>query len=309
MREEKLKIIKSVFGACYLSGSEHLFICPFCNHSKKKLSINIDKSVWKCWVCDKHGYGLGYLVRRFGNMRERDQWLKYEDAVDLMDFDSLFESPDTPVEQRIDLPKGFHTLTGRTPSTTSCAPRRYLFDRGVTPADILKWKIGYCSEGEYAGRIIIPSFSKSGYVNYFIARSYGREWPRYKNPPVSRDIVFNELSLDWSKDVVIVEGVFDAIKAGNAIPLLGSTLRIDSKITQALVKNGSTVYLALDKGASRKSAAIARLLAGFGLDVYDVYTSDIEDVGAISKEEFVFRKKSATFIQRDNYLLERLAAI
>jgi hypothetical protein len=78
---------------------------------------------------------------------------------------------------------------------------------------------------------------------------------------------------------------------------------------QALVKNGSTVYLALDKGASRKSAAIARLLAGFGLDVYDVYTSDIEDVGAISKEEFVFRKKSATFIQRDNYLLERLAAI
>ena len=84
---------------------------------------------------------------------------------------------------------------------------------------------------------------------------------------------------------------------------------IGSKITQALVRNDSTVYLALDKGASKKSFEIARLLAGFGLDVYNVRTNDIEDVGAISKEEFVFRKKSATFIQRDNYLLERLAAI
>ena len=43
------------------------------------------------------------------------------------------------------------------------------------------------------------------------------------------------LYLDWDKDITIVEGVFDAIVAGNAIPLLGSTLRENSYIFQKIV--------------------------------------------------------------------------
>ena len=54
-----------------------------------------------------------------------------------------------------------------------------------------------------------------GYVNYYVARPYDSSWPRYKNPPASRNIAFNELYIDWNKDLVIVEGTFDAIVAGN----------------------------------------------------------------------------------------------
>ena len=32
-----------------------------------------------------------------------------------------------------------------------------------------------------------------------------------------KNITFNELSIDWKGDVIIVEGVFDAMKAGNAV--------------------------------------------------------------------------------------------
>ena len=40
-------------------------------------------------------------------------------------------------------------------------------------------------------------FDMDGYVNYFIARSFSNHWMWYKNPNASRDIIFNELNIDW----------------------------------------------------------------------------------------------------------------
>ena len=309
MRSEKLKIIKNVLGRGYQSGHEHLFGCPFCKHHKMKMSVNVDKSVFKCWICDKSGRDLGYLVRKFGTRQDRDEWSKYDDQVEITDFDFLFKAPDEPCEQRIDLPEGFVSLTAKTPPTDAWGALRYLTKRGVTKEDILKWKIGFCKDGEYAGRVIIPSFNVSGYANYYVARSYGFEWPKYKNPPASRDIIFNELYVNWDEDLVIVEGVFDAIKAGNGIPLLGSTLREGSALFQAIVKNGNRVYLALDEDASKKTRSITRLLQKYGVEVYEIDTSGVEDVGDMSKDDFQSRKDNAAIVGKDNYLLQRLSAI
>ena len=156
---------------------------------------------------------------------------------------------------------------------------------------------------------MVPSFNENGYANYFIARSSGEAWPRYKNPPASRDIIFNELYVNWDEDLVIVEGVFDAIKAGNAIPLLGSTLRESSALFQAIIKSGCSVYLALDEDASKKTRSIARLLLKYGVEVYEIDTSGVEDVGEMTKEEFRTRKNNAAIVEKDNYLLQRLFAV
>ncbi len=309
MRAEKLKIIKNVLGSGYASGGEYLFHCPFCDHHKKKLSVNVDKSVFKCWICDKSGRNLGYIVRKFGTRQDRDEWSKFEDQVEITDFDFLFKEPEAPIEQRVELPQGFASLTDKKPSRASLRALNYLKKRGIDRADILKWKIGYCMEGEYAGRVVIPSFNSNGYVNYFIARSYGNEWPRYKNPPASRNIIFNDLYVDWNKDIIIVEGVFDAIKAGNAIPLLGSTLRPNSKLFEAIVKSGQKVYLALDDDAENKERQIANLFLSYNVEVYKVDTSNFEDVGEMTKSEFDLRKKKASPIEKENYLLQRLSAI
>ena len=309
MREEKLKIIRNVLGRGYHSGHEHLFRCPFCEHHKMKMSVNVDKSVFKCWICDKSGRDLGYIVRKFGTRQDRDEWMKYDDRVEITDFDFLFAEPETPVEQRVDLPESLVSLTNRTPSASAQIALRYLSKRGVTKGDILKWKIGYCPDGEYAGRVIVPSFNADGYANYFIARSCGDTWPRYKNPPASRDIIFNELYVNWAEDIIIVEGAFDAIKAGNAIPLLGSTLRESSALFQAIVKSGNRVFVALDEDASKKARSISRLLLKYGVEVYEIDTSGVEDVGEMTKEEFRTRKNNAAIVEKDNYLLQRLTAI
>ena len=59
----------------------------------------------------------------------------------------------------------------------------------------------------------MPSFNEDGYCNYFIARTYTDDWLDYKNPEASKDIIFNDLLMDWNEPITIVEGVFDAIKS------------------------------------------------------------------------------------------------
>ena len=74
----------------------------------------------------------------------------------------------------------------------------YLKYRNVSKNDIVRWRIGFCRTGEYAGRVCIPSFDEEGNLSYFIARTYKNDFPKYKNPPVDRNVVFNELNLSSS---------------------------------------------------------------------------------------------------------------
>jgi len=186
----------------------------------------------------------------------------------------------------------------------------YLTSRGLNKSDIIRWKIGYCAEGEYSSRIIVPSFGLSGGVNYFMARSYARDWKKYKNPHASKDIVFNHLYLDFDEDLILVEGVFDAIVAGgNSVPILGSTLREDHVLFQEIVKNDTPVYLALDQDADVKAMSIIQKLIKYDVEVYKINTSPFKDVGEMSKKAFLERKQSAEFINSSNYLLRKIRAI
>ena len=52
IKMEKPGLLKEIFGEYKKSGNEYIFFCPNCNHHKKKLSINIDKNCFKCWICN-----------------------------------------------------------------------------------------------------------------------------------------------------------------------------------------------------------------------------------------------------------------
>lgn len=307
---EKIKILKDIFGSFHKSGEEYLFHCKKCNHDKRKLSINFDKNVWKCWICDYRGNNLSRLVKRYGSFLQRQEWEKFSATIDLnSSLEDLFGIEDEKEEEVIlSLPKEFISLASSNATLSSLEPRKYLSSRGVTKADILKWKIGYCPKGDYKGRVIIPSFNEDGKVNYFIARSYGKEWPSYKNPNVSKDIVFNQLYVDFKNDLVLVEGVFDAINAENAVPILGSSLREDSKLFQEIVKWDTTVYVALDPDAETKAMKLIKNLLLYGVEVYKIDVTGYKDVGEMSKEDFKKRKKEAKIITNDEYLSAALSS-
>ena len=280
-----------------------MFYCPFCDHHKPKLSVNVEKNVFKCWVCDTRGRDNYYLIKRFGNFNQQQEWLKLTNQTDINDFEIMFSGSMQKdiVEQVIDLPDEYKSLVNN--NSLSYTPAlNYLKKRGLEKEDILKWRIGYCASGEYAGRVIIPSFNENGNVNYFVARSCQDKFPRYKNPPVSRNITFNELSIDWEGDVIIVEGVFDAMKAGNAIPLLGSTLREDSVLFQKLVEHSPTVYIALDADAEKKASSLIQKLLSYGVEIFKIILPKDKDVGDMTKEEFETRKSNSHNVNNLNII-------
>lgn len=304
MFTDKLKLLEEIFGDYRQQRDEYLFWCPSCKHHKPKLSVNIDKNVFKCWVCEYAAKSIHFLVRRFGTRAQYGDWCELSGHLDFSEWGE--EKRETP---RVELPKEFMTLTGA-PTKISASPRRYLKERGITQDDIIWWKMGYCTHGEYAGRIIVPSFDMNGRVNYFIARNYQTKWHAYKNPPSSKDLIFNELYVDWTKEICLVEGIFDAFKADNAVPLIGSTLRETSLLFKKIVENDPPcVYVALDPDARKREDKIIKLLMQYGIKVKKINVRPYKDVGEMTKEEFQKRKKEAKRLNRDvqlERLLERI---
>lgn len=310
--DQKLAILKEVFGGYYRSGEEYLFHCPKCKHHKRKLSINLDKDAFKCWICDYRSNSVYRLVRKYADFLNRQKWEEVDSKIDLSEsfFEKLFPSSQVEEEQTANLPKEFISLANKVLPITSVKALKYLKSRGVTREDIVRWKIGYCRTGEYAGRIIIPSFNSAGYCNFFVARSYTGDWKKYKIPEgLSKDIIFNELYVDWKNDLVLTEGGFDAITAGNAVPLLGSSLREDSKLFQEIVKHDTPIYIALDPDAEKKALRLIKALLSYGVELYKIDTFGYDDIGEMPKDVFKARKQGAEPMNASAYLEHEVQGI
>ena len=307
-KKEALKILYEVIGDHrQTSKAEHYFKCPECNHYKHKLAINLDKNAFHCWVCDYRGRNIRRLVRRFGSYLQLQKWDGISDRTDIERFADLFvERRVEENKTKVEIPEEFVSLTANNIPATGIYALRYLQKRGITKDDILKWKMGYCLSGEYRNRIIIPSFDEDGDCSYFIARSYSGDSYKYKNPRASKDIVFNELFVNWNEDLILTEGVFDAVIAGNAVPILGSTLRSNAELIRKIVINDTPVYMALDPDARKKENRIIKMLLEYDIELYKIDVAGYEDVGSMPKEVFQDRKNNASFIDRDNYLLLNL---
>ena len=310
--KSKLKIVSAVLGNhIQTSSDEYYFACPVCDHHKLKFAVNIKKGLYHCWACDYRGRKLRRLIRRFGTFTQLQKWDQQHGRTDLDQIIDLFsECPKEEEKEKLELPPEFRTLTDNMPPRTAGRALRYLQERGLTKEDILRWKIGFCFSGEYRNRIIVPSFDTDGDVNYFIARSNSGDSYKYKNPRASKNIIFNELYVNWNEDLILVEGVFDAIVAGNAVPILGSTLRTDSQLLRKIVENDTPVYIALDPDARNKENRIIKMLLEYDIELYKIDVSGFEDVGSMTKEDFQKRKQTAKMIDRESYLLlDLLSAI
>lgn len=299
IQEKKLSILKEIFGSCFSTngkhGTEYLFYCKKCvDHHKKKLSINLTKNSWKCWVCLESGKSIDWLVKRYGNGQQLSQWYELVGHIDFSEIDQ----PDIEIKQKLELPNEFISLSRK--NLFYYRALEYLNSRNVTKEDILWWKMGICLEGKYKERIIIPSYDKQGELNYFVARSYTNHPIPYLNPKNPQDIIFNELFIDFNKDIVIVEGAFDAVVAKNAIPLLGSSLSEKSYLFKTIVEQCKKIYIALDPDAEQKENRIIKSFLMYGLDVYKINVKPHKDPGEMTPYEFEKRKKNACLITTES---------
>jgi DNA primase len=256
--------------------------CPFCNHHKPKLEVSFKQqekgeNPWNCWVCGKKGRSLLTLFNKI-QASERDK----QELIGFIKANGGRVSTSTK-EEIISLPKEFRELTTITKKDIiGRHALRYLKDRGLSKEDILKYGIGYCETGPYAKMIIIPSYTATGILNYFIARNFDANSPvKYKNPSASKDIVGFEMFINWNLPVILCEGVFDAIAVKrNVIPLFGKFIpkNLMKKIVSSQVEK---VYIALDKDAQKQALEHCKQLLDLGKEVYllDMEDKDPSEMG------------------------------
>lgn len=276
----------------------------FSRKEKKKLCLRADNEFYHCWVCGFKGKGLSRFFKIYANRF-------YNEAAEL--FQKSIREKELPAEERIELPEGFRLIaslnTRYAPDIKAC--RKYIDRRGLTEDKVWYFKLGAVSSGRYRRRIIIPSFDSTGELNYYTARSIDESTRKYINPKVSRaDIIFNEINIDWSSELTIVEGPFDLFKCNqNATCLLGSTLSEKHKLFTSIVRNLTPVLLALDKDAEKKTQDIASLLSSYDVPVRIMDTSGFEDVGEMLPEEFRKISKEASPWSSDDRLRSLISTI
>lgn len=281
--------------------NEYMFWSPFVAHHKPKLQINVKTGKWHCWVSNEGGHNLFQLFKKAkATYDQMDELSKLIGKPNYRRDDS-----ETTKKQVVNLPKGVLSLSTKHPSPIYKQAMKYLFSRGITADDILKYNIGYCEEGPYTNRIIVPSYDKNGSLNYFVGRDIYQSKLKYKNPPVSKDVVGFELFINWDEPIILCEGVFDAIAIKrNAIPLFGKT--IQSKLEKEIYKQSvKKIYVVLDDDAKTDALKITSKLMENGINVYFVHMKD-KDPSAIGFERMTHRIKTTRQMNLKSFLANKL---
>ncbi len=301
--EQKLyALLQKVLGeGKIVSKDEAMFVCPFSHHHKPKLAVNLTTQRWQSWIdTNAKGRSIFALFKRIqvpsNYFAELSKIVKLPKNTKLADTE----------EQFVSLPYEFKRLTETHTDFSYSKAMKYLKNRGIQSYDIERYDIGYCDKGDYAGRIIVPSFDVDNKLNYFLARDFtGTAYLKYKNPPVSKDVVVFENQIDFSEPLILCEGVFDAIAIRrNAIALLGKN--IPSKLKLRLIEHGvKEVSIVLDNDAYKNALYISETLMNDNIKVKLIRMGN-EDAADLGFNKIIHRIKETSFLDFSELMNQKL---
>jgi len=301
-------VVVKAFGKGVFSrdGINYAVRCPVCKDSreeKKKMVIRLDDGRYHCWVCGAKGTNVRKLIVKIrpdvlsgiGNLR-----LVKRSEEDLPKEDLCL--PDNAV----------FLANNSLKDPDMLAVKNYLKRRGLSSIDLYRWRIMAARSGSYRRKAIVPSFDDDGNLNYYVARTINSgDSIKYRNSQVAKEgVIFNEVDIDWGKEIILVEGVFDAIKCPeNTVPILGSSLSYRSLLYKRIVQNQTPCIVALDPDLKEKAFKLADLLASAGCRVKISFAPDGKDWGDLDKESVKkILKKSLEYssMMRITYKIHRM---
>jgi DNA primase len=294
-----LNCLESVLGRGKKSSSgNYAFMCPNnCHPLKPKLEIQLQtnkqgQNAYHCWKCGMKGLSIPSLFKRIKTSREK-----------VLEAHSIIGvNPKKDLEKQqysVELPKEFIHLIADN-SLEARRAKAYLKKRGITEQEIIKYNIGYATTGQYANRIIVPSYDHNWHVNYFVARSLDPNSTRKYDTPKSNknEIIGFEAFINWSLPIILVEGAFDAVAVRrNAIPLFGKS--ISTSLMRKLVESSvKTIYIALDRDAQKDALDHAQTLLDYGKEIYfiDMQDKDPSEMGFEQFTQLLHTAQPLTFI-------------
>ena len=281
----KTSFLSRIFSDVRLSSdtSEISVQCPFCGKTgKSKMCIVIETDVYHCWVCDEKGRGLGRLIKKIAPQK-------------LQEYNERYKSIKGPREQAeesipdVELPEDFVLLAPKVRlGPDGHQILKYALSRGFTRETLWKFRVGFSKTNQWRRRLMLPSFDEEGELNFITGRAIDKNNSfRYKNESAPKNtVIYNELDIDFSQALVLVEGPLDLIKVShNSTCLLGSSLSPESKLFHRIAKNKTPVILLLDPDVKEKVFRIADLLSKFSIDVKVNFPPEDKDINDLKESE------------------------
>ena len=242
--------------------SQYQFNCPDCAEengglpdNKYNLEVNFALGKCHCWKCGYAG-PISRLVKEYGGTELlKDYYAAVKDIKESKYYNiGLFKdmAENAYLNDYIKLPDTFTKIDLKT-----CRKKKlveYLNKRHITQDIIDLHNIGYTTWDEdkmnLRNRLIIPSYDSAGDLNYWVGRDFTGNEKRMKywnSKNDKNEIVFQESLIQWDANIVLVEGVFDALTYPNAISLLGKTLTRGCKLHTTLKeKANANIIVCLD---------------------------------------------------------------
>jgi len=302
-----LNLIETILGRGKIltKPGEISFFCPFCNHYKTKLQINMDNKLkqygyWKCWVCNAKGRTFHQLFKVIRASRSQCNELNA-----LVGFSPHKKFSDTETKHQLYLPREYQPLYVKQSTPKYNHAITYLTHRNITFKDILKYNLGYCESGKYNNRIIIPSYDGNAQLNFFVGRSFYESKMPYRNCDFPKNIIGFDLFINWDEPIILVEGPYDAMAIKrNVIPLFGKTIlsKLKKKIFE---KNVKRIYVSLDTDAMKDSLTIVEEFLNSGIEVYlvNLKEGDPSEIGFQKMIQYINDTEETSFSDLMKYKL------
>lgn len=268
-----IKLIQQNYKTKNVSSTDIGLNCPFC------LTVDKGNNLWvshkspdgykhpqyHCWRCGESG-PVYKLLKLLNILTDSSEVELYDNSKE----PSLFEEAQKVFDSTtIALPIDYIALSEDTKSLIGKKALDYLLKRNIDFDKIKKYRLGYCSTGKYANRIIIPMYDEYDNLIYFTARSFYSAvdcktlFPK-ENLEVfigKSDILYN-INNNIDKDIVILnEGPFDAMTT-DGIGFLGKHPS-PKQLNNIKKLKAKTVILMLDSDAIEYNYAIAKELYNY----------------------------------------------
>lgn len=299
-------------------GAQYSYKCPLCNDYKERLFVNVDNGKFMCHHCSTAGTNVT-LLSLINNITWKEalsiyrEYQGYEvqlpDSIESEVYDRLINNVG---DSGIIMPKFVYPLPDEfilieeAKGSTGRKALNYIKSRGISIDTCIQQYVGYCEEGDYANRIIMPDF-EGGELVYWQARTWepkpknklvAKFYRKVLNPSLSKEqIAEGIIAVDKSEVVsnidlilengvaVICEGRFDSYTIGDSGACIHGKHLSDEQFVK-LVKNKdkiSTAIVMLDGDAFDKTLSTAKRLAGYLSDVWVTKLPDNMDPNSLGK--------------------------
>ena len=258
--------------------------CPFCDdasHHHGGFNLNSDNLYYSCWICGWHN-SIETLKLLTGLKNPLNELKNYR-------ITEIVEKKVIQNNTKIILPgsKEFKKVH-----------KKYLEKRNFD-IELLteKYNLNFTTHlGDYMWRIIFPLYFEGRIVSYQGRDVTGLSDLRYKACSKDIEIIHHKeilFNIDNCKkeSVILVEGIFDAIRIGDDAVCSFGTSTTEKQIQ--LLQKFKNVYVLFDPEieAQKKALKIAEKLNLFGVNVELLEDDSFEDPAEMSEKDVLYLKK------------------